>query len=142
MQNTFVRLHVVALLFVCAFPTLRAGDKGLPKTKNVIVVTLDGFRFQEFFGGADDALMNKQFGGVKDLEGLKKKYLRDTPEERRAALLPFFWTEIAKNGQIFGDRAKKAPTRLTNGLKFSYPGYSEIFCGFADPEIRSNAKKV
>jgi len=30
---------------------------------------------------------------------------------------------------------------LTNGLSFSYPGYSEIFCGFADPNINSNAKK-
>ena len=44
------------------------------------------------------------------------------------------------NGQIFGDRSRKAPTRLTNGLKFSYPDYSEMFCGFADPAITSNAK--
>ena len=38
-------------------------------------------------------------------------------------------------------RSRKAPARLTNGLKFSYPGYSEMFCGFADPGINSNAKK-
>ena len=135
------RISLVILTLLTNAPPLLAGDKQAAKTQNVIVVTLDGFRFQEFFGGADEQLMNKQFGGIKDLDGLKKRYGRDTPEERRAVLLPFFWKEIAKKGQIFGDRSKKAPTRLTNGLKFSYPGYSEIFCGFADPSITSNAKK-
>src|SRR5262249_50794674 len=53
----------------------------------------------------------------------------------------FFWKTIAKEGQIFGDRTKQAPARLTNGLKFSYPGYSEMFCGVADPSINSNDKK-
>jgi hypothetical protein len=28
-----------------------------------------------------------------------------------------------------------------NHAKFSYPGYSELFCGFADPRIDSNDKK-
>jgi hypothetical protein len=123
-------------------PALLASDKQPPsKTQNVIVVTLDGFRFQELFGGAEETLLDKQFGGVKDLDALKKRYWRATPEERRTVLLPFLWNEIAKKGQVFGDRSRKAPTRLTNGLKFSYPGYSEIFCGFADPAITSNAKK-
>src|SRR5437868_712295 len=112
-----VMLLVLATL--CIHPSaLDAGDKKpAPKTQNVIVVTLDGFRFQEFFGSADETLLNAPFGGVKDLTGLKKRYWRATPEERRAALLPFFWSEFAKNGQIFGDRTRKAPTRLTNGLK-------------------------
>src|SRR5262249_22970123 len=65
-----------------------------------------------------------------------------TAEERRLALMPFFWSTLAKEGQVFGDRSRKAPARLTNGLKFSYPGYSEMFCGFADPVIDSNAKKA
>ncbi len=138
-----MRRIIVFVSFLIFASPLCAGDKQAAlKTQNVIVVTLDGFRVQEFFGGADDALMNKQFGGIKDLDGLKRRYVRPTTEERRAALLPFFWDEIAKKGQIFGDRTKKAPTRLTNGLKFSYPGYSEIFCGFADPAIKSNAKKA
>jgi hypothetical protein len=137
------RTFPFVLFALCTVPSpVFAGDKlPAPKTQNVIVVTLDGFRFQEFFGGADEQLMNKQFGGVKDLDGLRKRYWRDTPDERRTVLLPFFWNTIAKKGQIFGDRSRKAPTRLTNGHKFSYPGYSEIFCGFADPGITSNAKK-
>ena len=50
--------------------------------------------------------------------------------------MPFFWGTIAKKGQVFGNPARKAAARVTNGLKFSYPGYSEMFCGFADPRHR------
>jgi hypothetical protein len=130
----------IAVLIGCIFAVSAPAQEKF-RTENVIVVTLDGFRFQEFFGGADETLLNKQFGGVKDIEGLKERYWRKSAEERRAVLLPFFWGTIAKDGQIFGDRSRKATTRITNGLKFSYPGYSEMFCGFADPAINSNAKK-
>lgn len=136
----FFVIHFFAILaLIIVVCPIYAGSR--PRTENVIVVTLDGYRWQEFFGGVDDTLMNKQFGGVRDLDGLKKRYLRDTPEKSRAAIMPFFWNTISKEGQIFGDRTRKAPTRLTNGLKFSYPGYSEMFCGFVDPAIKSNDKK-
>jgi hypothetical protein len=131
------RLALIALL-VCAMPIFAQEKR---RTENVIIVTLDGFRVQEFFGGAEEALMDKSFGGVKNAEALKTNYWRNTPEERRAAVLPFIWGTVAREGQIFGDRSRKAPARLTNGLKFSYPGYSEMFCGVADPNIKSNAKK-
>jgi len=108
--------------------------------KNVVVVTLDGFRHQEFFAGADETLIDEKSGGVQDTDRLRSRYWRDTAEERRKALLPFFWSKIATQGQIFGDRARRAPASLTNGLKFSYPGYSEMFCGFADPRVNSNDK--
>jgi hypothetical protein len=58
------------------------------KTENVIVVTLDGFRWQEVFNGADESYMDARQGGVKDVPGLKKRYLRETTEERRATLMP------------------------------------------------------
>lgn len=105
---------------------------------NVIVVTLDGFRWQELFGGADETLINKEFGGVTNVPTLKQKYWRDTPEARREALMPFFWSEIAKRGQVFGDPERKAASQITNGKKFSYPGYNELFVGFPDPKITSN----
>src|SRR5579864_2381411 len=137
----FRHLVAVVLLLLPWSPVLGGDKQAAPKTENVIVVTLDGFRWQDFFGGADESLLHKQFGGVPDVAGLKQRYWRETPEERRKVLLPFFWGTIAKQGQIFGDHTKKAPARLTNGLKFSYPGYSEMFCGIADPRIDSNAKK-
>src|SRR4051794_139835 len=131
MLNTQFILAICVILVALA--PVRAEKR---RTENLIVVTLDGYRWQEFFSGADDAMLNKQFGGVRDLDDLKKRFWRDTPEERRAAVMPFFWNTIAREGQIFGDQKRKAPTRLTNGLKFSYPGYSEMFCGFADPDIK------
>ena len=133
---------ICLVVFGTLTPSVWAGEQqNARRTENVIVVTLDGFRVQEFFGGADETLMDSKFGGVKDLAKLKSRYWKATAEERRAALLPFFWNTLAKEGQIFGDRSRQAPTLLTNGLKFSYPGYSEMFCGFADPGITSNAKK-
>jgi hypothetical protein len=73
--------------------------------------------------------------------GLKSRYLRDTADARREALMPFLWGTVAKKGQVFGNPARRAAARITNGLKFSYPGYSELFCGIADPRIDSNDKK-
>ena len=134
------------LLMRCALTAaaalaLAAPARAAGKTENVIVVTLDGFRWQELFDGADVSFMDARLGGVKDVAGLKKRYLRETTDGRRAALLPFFWGTVAKNGQVFGNPGKRAAAKSTNGLKFSYPGYSEMFCGVADPRINSNAKQ-
>lgn len=112
-----------------------------PKTKNVFVVTMDGFRWQEVFTGADESFMDKEMGGVKDPLPLKQRFVRPTAEERRQILMPFFWKTIATQGQVFGDPSRRAAARLTNGMKFSYPGYNELFCGFGDPAIDSNSKK-
>jgi hypothetical protein len=112
-----------------------------PVVENVVIVTLDGFRWQEMFGGADEALLDDKAGGARDVSGLKRRYWRESATARREALLPFVWGTVAKQGQIFGNPARKAPARITNGLKFSYPGYSEMFCGFADPRVDSNDKK-
>lgn len=109
--------------------------------KNIIVVTWDGFRWQELFGGADETLLDAKAGGVRDLAELKRRFWRPTAAERRAALLPFIWGTVAREGQIFGDPAREAAAKLTNGLKFSYPGYSEMFCGVVDERIDSNAKR-
>ena len=100
----------------------------------------DGLRWQEVFGGADEALMSRGRGGVQNLEQLRKAFWRDTPEARREALLPFTWSVVAKQGQVYGNRWKGSADRVTNGLNFSYPGYSEVFCGFPDPRIESNEK--
>ncbi|NUM99982.1 MAG: alkaline phosphatase family protein [Bryobacteraceae bacterium] len=107
------------------------------KTRNVIFVMTDGLRWQEVFQGADSALMNKE-SGVPDVEALKREYWRDTPAARREALLPFLWSVVARNGQIYGNRDAGSDAYLTNGLNFSYPGYSETLCGFADPRVDSN----
>lgn len=110
-------------------------------TRNVVLVTTDGLRWQDVFRGADEALINKPDGGVADVEGLRKTFWREGVEARREALMPFFWTTIARQGQVFGNADKGSPARVTNGKNFSYPGYNELLTGAADDRIDSNDKK-
>ncbi len=131
---------LLGLIFLFLLGLMQAAGPSR-KAENLLIVTLDGMRWQEIFGGADESLLHEKQGGVRDLAGLKHRYWRDTPEARREALLPFFWGTIARQGQVFGNPARQATARSTNGLKFSYPGYSEMFCGVADPRINSNSKK-
>ncbi|GAB4419055.1 MAG: hypothetical protein OHK0021_23940 [Bryobacter sp.] len=104
------------------------------KTRNLILITQDGLRWQDVFRGADEARMPKKDHPVW------KRFWRDTPRERRAALMPFLWNTVAQKGQIFGNRDLGADAYLTNGLNFSFPGYSEILTGFVDKGINSNDK--
>src|SRR6266566_201475 len=133
-----IRILMMALAMAqCA---LAADPPALRKTENVIVITIDGMRWQDVFGGADPALLNSYYGGVRDLEIIRGRFWRETQQARREALMPFLWTVIAKEGQVFGDPEKNCSAMLTNGKKISYPGYSEMFCGFADPKIETNEK--
>ncbi len=109
-------------------------------TRRIIFVMTDGLRWQEVFRGADKTLMNKENGGVTDPDALKKSYWRGSPQARREALMPFLWSTVAKNGQIYGNRDLGSDAYVTNGFNFSYPGYSETLCGFPDPRINSNDK--
>jgi hypothetical protein len=109
------------------------------KTENVILITLDGFRWQELFGGIDSTLLyHKEF--TDEPKELAKQFWANTPEERRTKLLPFFWTTIAKEGQIYGNRWKGNLVNVTNNQWFSYLGYNEILSGFQDERINSNDK--
>jgi hypothetical protein len=110
------------------------------KTQHIIFVMTDGLRWQEVFDGAEASLMNKQNGKVKDEAAVKRAYWRETIEARREALMPFVWDVMAKQGQLFGSREKGSDAFVTNGMFFSYPGYNETLCGYADPRINSNDK--
>lgn len=121
-------------------PAVQAANRSL-KTENVFLIISDGFRWQEVFSGADPILMNKTNGGVKNLSLLQTNFWRETPEARRSALLPFFWSEIAAHGQIYGNQNQGSIAKVTNDRRFSYPGYNEILTGFADAQINSNDKK-
>jgi hypothetical protein len=52
--------------------------------------------------------------------------------------MPFLWDEIATRGQVFGNRDRASRMRVANVEWFSYPGYNELLCGFADPLVTSN----
>lgn len=108
-------------------------------SENVVVVTLDGMRWQELFGGADEQLLkNKKY--TKDLAGTTGTFWNDTIALRRKKLFPFIWSAIAEKGQIYGNRLYGNKVDNANPYKFSYPGYNEIFTGYPDTAVNSNDK--
>ena len=121
-------------------PAIVLVGQKLTKTENVILITLDGMRWQEVFGGAELRLINnKKF--ANDTTALKKLYWAESPGERREKLMPFFWHVIAAQGQLYGNRNLGNKVNTTNKMWFSYPGYNEILTGSADDErITSNDK--
>ncbi len=135
-----------SLLFVFGSALAQFGMAQAPtphKTENVIVVMIDGMRWQEVFRGADPELIKTP--GPDALDEAKERsataqlhYWRSTPTERRQALTPFLWRVVASQGQIFGNRDLGSDSHVTNELNFSYPGYSETLTGFADPRVHSN----
>jgi len=109
------------------------------KTENIIIITLDGFRWQEIFKGADDSLINDPKFSF-DTARLKEKFWAATPVERRKKLLPFIWGTIATQGQLHGNRELGSKVNVKNRYWFSYPGYNEIFTGYPDSAVNSNDK--
>ena len=127
---------VTLLIVVATFTGLRQAQ---PATApHVILITIDGLRWQEFFGGADREYFKRDRNG--NAGEPERRFWRASPGERRSTLMPFMWSSIAKDGQIFGDAEAGSLSRVTNGLWFSYPGYSEMFAGVADQRINSNDK--
>ena len=107
--------------------------------ENIIIITTDGLRWQEVFGGMDSAIANDKKFNQDDSALIFKKYWADDPVERRKKLLPFYWSVIEKNGQIYGNRNYDNKIDNANPYWFSYPGYNEIFTGYPDTSINSNA---
>src|SRR5580692_926732 len=108
------------------------------KTRAVVLIVLDGFRWQEVFDGPEHDLMDAKHGSAQDAAHLREDFWRDTPEAAREALMPFLWTVVAKQGQIYGNQHKGSVAQVTNGYKFSYPGYNEMSTGYPNPQINSN----
>ena len=108
--------------------------------QKIVLVTLDGLRWQELFTGADSLLIaNRDY--VNDTAKLKSDFWKNTQTERRVALMPFFWGQIIKMGQLHGNRYADSKVDLTNTMWFSYPGYNEILTGKADDNrVDSNSK--
>src|SRR5690554_535534 len=133
---TNLNMKNVLILLVC----LLSGSAIAQQTENVVLITLDGLRWQELYGGADSLLVDDS-GYVGDPEALTREFWDVDPLKRREVLMPFFWNTIASKGQLYGNRWQGNKVDCSNGMWFSYPGYNEILSGFADDErISSNAK--
>jgi hypothetical protein len=134
---------IIVLSSLLVFSFLETTAQIHTKTKNpkIIVITLDGLRWQELFSGADATLIeNKDF--VHDAAELKTKFWRNNPIERRAVLMPFLWNKVTQMGQLHGNRNEGSKVNVTNSMWFSYPGYNEILTGSADDKRISTNDKI
>jgi hypothetical protein len=129
---------IVIVVLILTSLSLCSAAQQKHKTENVILITLDGLRWQEVFTGAESRLLlNKKYVG--DTVATHKLFWRETPQQRREVLMPFFWNVIAKQGQLYGNRLEGNMVNVTNKMWFSYPGYNEILTGAADDiNITSN----
>lgn len=124
-------------LWLALLLSLSLSSDAQNNAENIIIITTDGYRWQELFQGADSAIFfNDKF--VKDTATLRYLYWGDSPEERRKKLMPFTWNYIAAKGQLWGNREWGNKVSVANPYRFSYAGYNEIFTGFADPSIMTN----
>lgn len=122
---------VIFFITLLSWPALAAS--------NLVVVTIDGLRWQEVFRGIDPAMLdsNEFTHNKADLE---QRFPGTSNAQKRAALMPFFWQTLAKQGVVIGNRDIGSTMSVANPWYFSYPGYSEIFTGVADPALNSNQK--
>ena len=128
MKRIILILLSLLPLMLCA-----KGDKDT----RLVVITIDGLRWQEVFEGAEENILSdsKQ---VRDVELYRKTYWRSTPEERREVLMPFVWNTVAKQGTIIGNRNKNSMMQVANKTNISFPGYCEMMTGMVDEAITSN----
>lgn len=113
------------------------------RTEHLVLVTLDGIRPREVFGGLDlEVLRATAQGPAEDTEPYRR-YWAPTPEARRARLLPFLWgTLLARHGAIAGNAEHGSVVRVANRHRISYPGYAELLTGEVhDDLIASNARR-
>lgn len=121
---------ILAALFT--IPLVLASPAAQSGGRNLILITLDGARTQEIFGGLDVEVLRAGLKKDERLEDARayQQYWADTPEARRARVMPFFWTEwMTAHGSIAGNRAAGSKFGITNTHRFSYPGYAEILTG-------------
>ncbi|MFT3902871.1 MAG: hypothetical protein QM727_06835 [Niabella sp.] len=124
----------IALLF-----TLIVNNVIAQKVENIFVITTDGLRWQEVFGGMDaDIAKDKRFN-EHDSAYIFKKYWQEDAEQRRAKLMPFFWSVLKSQGQLYGNRLIDSKVDVANKYWFSYPGYNELLTGYPDDAVNSNS---
>jgi hypothetical protein len=97
----------------------RDDERPRPRAERVIVVTLDGTRWQEIFGGTDAALEP------------------DAPHREPAELVPTLHRWATRDGAALGVPGHAATMSVTGPHFVSLPGYTELFGG-ATPKCADN----
>lgn len=129
-------MRVSLFMLFLLFAICRDACSQTRATENLILITLDGVRWQELFRGPDSSLLfNKRT--VTDQSAISQ-FWRADPLERRSLLAPFITNVIGTEGQLYGNRDVDSYVDCANPHWFSYPGYSELLSGYVDRKIRSN----
>ncbi len=141
MKQFFVCILLAICLRANQQPGVKTGNSPkIPSVKNLFIITIDGFRWQEIFSGADSVLINdEEF--TPDTATMKMMYWASDSKERRKKLMPFFWNVLVKKGQLYGNRRFNNKVNVSNIYSLSYPGYNEMFTGETDITIATNDKR-
>src|SRR6516165_5183719 len=96
-----VRRLVALIVMVGVFGFTQSPDAQTARDNGdrVILVTIDGARTQEIFGGLDLDVFRSTLKDPTTIEstGTYQKFWAASPEERRRKLMPFFWTLVSKD---------------------------------------------
>lgn len=126
------RLYIILCLSLAQSFNVSAAD-------NVVLITLDGLRWQEVFSGIERRLaLSEDYSGLSDK--LMDEFWDDSADVRAQKLLPFLHDVVFKKGTYVGNRDQASCAKVSNDWYFSYPGYSEILTGIVNPSLSSNAK--
>jgi hypothetical protein len=126
-----INMRLILPLLTAGLFVLSAAAQPIARTKHLFIITIDGFRWQEVFTGADPLLVGNA-GYVLDTALSRQRYWDSSAEGRRQKLLPFFWGTIAEKGRLYGNRLMGNRVNVRNFYKISYPGYNEMFTGHTD----------
>jgi Type I phosphodiesterase / nucleotide pyrophosphatase len=136
-----MRRWFILLFVLLALPVLTASPRPAGVSNAAILITLDGARTEEIFGGLDLRVVRPALKGSRvERHPFYGRFWAPTPEARRERLLPFFWgTLMRSHGSIAGNPRLDSRVSLSNRHRFSYPGYAELLLGRPhDDTIASN----
>lgn len=124
---------VAAVLVDRAVPTAQE----IAAERHVVLVTLDGARWQEVFTGLDLEVLRSASGKTPvEQTAAYSRYWAETPKARRERLMPVLWATLAtKHGLVVGNRAVGSHVNVTNRHRFSYPGYNELLTGAPHDDV-------
>jgi hypothetical protein len=135
--NTAISALATACAIFCFLTPLHAAAE--TANRNIILVTLDGVRIQELFTGMSaEIAASDTDSGAEDIAVTRTRYWRESAQERREALMPFFWKTLVPAGMVLGNQALGSKVTVRNPMWFSYPGYSEILTGEPQADVLSN----
>jgi hypothetical protein len=105
------------------------GEQPAASDERIVLVTIDGARTEEVFGGLDVAVLQSTLRASQRVEETSayERYWAPTREERRRTLMPFFWSLVTREGSIAGDAESGSHVRLGNSHWFSYPHVLDAF---------------